>query len=246
MKKQALLLHGWGTNSAVFSNFIPHFDGFHCNAIDLPGHGNAKELDSFSLLQIADDITFRIKTPQHLFGWSLGGFIALLIAARHANKVLSLTLCCSFARYIASNDYPEGIDKNRWQKNVQSFINDYPNSMLQTFKLQSLSLPETTHDFEQLANSVIALKLPSTKVLLDSANALVDADIRSLLPQINCPALILTGAKDLITTPEMGNYLYQHLPCATQYCFNKSAHMPFVSEAKECARVVNDFWSKLS
>ena len=246
MKKQALLLHGWGTNSAVFSNFIPHLDGFHCNAIDLPGHGNAKELDSFSLLQIADDIADKIKTPQHLFGWSLGGFIALLIAARHANRVLSLTLCCSFARYIASDDCPEGIDIHRWKKNVQAFEANYPNSVLHIFRSQSLTLPETILDFEQLAQNVIAHKLPTLKVLQDSTDALIDADARDLLPQITCPTLILVGTKDLITNPSMGNYLYQHLPNAELHYFHKSAHMPFVSEAKECARVVNDFWSKLS
>ncbi|MBR6026082.1 MAG: alpha/beta fold hydrolase [Neisseriaceae bacterium] len=246
MNKQALLLHGWGTNSAVFSDFIPHLDGFYCNAIDMPGHGNANESDSFSLIQIADDIASKIKTPQHLLGWSLGGFVAILIAARHKDKVLSLTLCCSFARYTKSCDYPEGIDIHRWQKNVQAFENNYPNSVLDIFKSQSLTLPETMLDFEQLAKNVIAHKLPTLKVLQDSTDALINADARHLLPQITCPTLILVGTKDLITNPSMGNYLYQHLPNAKLHYFHKSAHMPFVSEKIECATLLKDFWSKLS
>ncbi|MCH1929982.1 2-succinyl-6-hydroxy-2,4-cyclohexadiene-1-carboxylate synthase [Shewanella sp. A25] len=96
-----VLLHGFLGTKADWQPLLPKLSQtFHCICIDLPGHGdNQSELTSLELDGFAfcvNDIITRLDClgvkQFHLFGYSLGGRIALHLAKAHPERLLSLVL----------------------------------------------------------------------------------------------------------------------------------------------------------
>jgi len=94
-----VLVHGLGSAGNIWKSLVPQLiESFTVYAIDLPGHGEApltdgEELDPRSLAQsIVDCMVSEIGVTQmHVAGNSLGGWIALEMAAVAPDNVLSVT-----------------------------------------------------------------------------------------------------------------------------------------------------------
>ena len=88
-----ILIHG-AANSAGVWRFWQHElakHGWRSEAIDLRGHGRAAPLDlsSTSMANYAADVAARVaEQPTHpiLVGWSMGGLVALMVAATGAAR----------------------------------------------------------------------------------------------------------------------------------------------------------------
>ncbi len=94
-----VLIHGLGSASTIFKSIIPALSqSFRVITVDLPGHGkssfkNGQPMDPRSL---GDSIFENIQAQFglqsfHVAGNSLGGWIALEMAAAQPNRILSLT-----------------------------------------------------------------------------------------------------------------------------------------------------------
>ena len=98
-KPALVLVHGLGSAGNIWKSLVPQLiESFTVYAIDLPGHGDAplredEEMDPRSLAQSIVDYMVNdmgVKT-MHVAGNSLGGWIALEMAAVAPNNVLSVT-----------------------------------------------------------------------------------------------------------------------------------------------------------
>ncbi len=94
-----LLIHGAGMDSTVWSlqtRYLAHHD-LRAVAIDLPAHGSSDGEPLPSIGDMADWVVRFIAAaglgPVHVVGHSMGTFIALELASRHADAVSSITLC---------------------------------------------------------------------------------------------------------------------------------------------------------
>jgi pimeloyl-ACP methyl ester carboxylesterase len=92
-----VLLHGFAGDPTMWrrsGEFLAE-QGFEAIACGLPGHGGLPLLGS-SLEDLAAEVISRLPDPpngkSHLVGHSLGGAVAILIAARDPERVASLTL----------------------------------------------------------------------------------------------------------------------------------------------------------
>jgi len=98
-KPALVLVHGLGSAGNIWNTLIPELiENFTVYAIDLPGHGEApltpgEELDPNSLGRlIVDHMVDQIGVQtMHVAGNSLGGWIALEMAAVAPDKVLTVT-----------------------------------------------------------------------------------------------------------------------------------------------------------
>jgi pyruvate dehydrogenase E2 component (dihydrolipoamide acetyltransferase) len=93
-----LLIHGYGgdRNSWLFLQ-EPLAARYRVYALDLPGHGtSAKDVGDGSLTVLADAVTGVLDAVgaerAHLVGHSMGGAVALAVAARDPARIASLTL----------------------------------------------------------------------------------------------------------------------------------------------------------
>lgn len=99
-KKPALVLvHGLGSAGTIWKSLVPQLiDSFTVYAIDLPGHGEAhlsedEAMDPRSLAQAVVDhmVSHECVERMHVAGNSLGGWIALEMAAVAPDNVVSVT-----------------------------------------------------------------------------------------------------------------------------------------------------------
>ncbi len=85
-----VFLHGVGTSGWMWQMQITALADFHCLNVDLPGHGKSNRVEWVSLANTADQIAQIIQAytqhgRAHVVGLSLGGYIALMLLANHAD-----------------------------------------------------------------------------------------------------------------------------------------------------------------
>lgn len=94
-----LLIHGAGMDSTVWqlqTRYLAH-RGFRAVAVDLPAHGRSDGEPLESVAAMADWVVRFMEAAgfesAHVVGHSMGTFIALELASRFADRIISITLC---------------------------------------------------------------------------------------------------------------------------------------------------------
>ena len=143
-----VLLHGWGLNVRVWDGLVAALcDRFRIITVDLPGHGRSVWLPERSSLeeqaaQVRETVA-TIAEEYSLLGWSLGGQIALQLAAGTARRgggprqraadarrpvaaaVSHLVLIAATPRFVAGPDWPHGAPPERLAAQAQGLRTDY-------------------------------------------------------------------------------------------------------------------------
>lgn len=239
--KKLYLIHGWAANRHIFDHWRRFFPAdWQVEALDLPGHGDAPFDGTFDVAAAADALAAQMEADSLVLGWSLGGLVVLFLAARHPQKVRGLCLCASFAKFLAADDYPEGVSAEPLLKMAAWFEQDYHKTMQQFLQLQFLYAKERQAEVTEAVLSALTAPgvPPALRAALEGAS---DADARALLAQIRVPVLLVYGGKDMITPVRMGEYLQRHLPDARLEVLPQAAHAPFLSHAQDFAGLLADF-----
>ena len=125
-----VLLHGWGLNLRIWDGLAAALsERFRIIAVDLPGHGRSAWLPERSSLeeqaaQVRETVA-GVAGECSLLGWSLGGQIALQLAAADARRatcpvragaaaaIHRLVLVATTPRFVAAPDWPHGAPAER-------------------------------------------------------------------------------------------------------------------------------------
>ena len=149
-----------------------------------------------------------------LFGYSEGGPMSILFAATYPERVTALILGAAAARWPAAPDYPcgqhteemasalEDLAAHRWGQGDS--IEWYAPSLA-----GSGAARRALARWERMAASPSAV--------LRMIRMIRTIDVRSILPGINVPVLIIQRSNDRINPPCHGHYLAEHLPRARHF-----------------------------
>jgi pimeloyl-ACP methyl ester carboxylesterase len=149
-----------------------------------------------------------------LFGYSEGGPMSILFAARYPERVAALILGAASARWPAAPGYPcgeqteemasaiEDLAARRWGQGDS--IDWYAPSLA-----GSDAARRSLARWERMAASPSAI--------LRMMRMIREIDVRDVLPGIGVPALIIQRRQDRITPPCHGRYLAAHLPGARYF-----------------------------
>ena len=86
-----ILLHAVTRDRHDFTPFLPHLPAVRPMPVDLPGHGEAARAPRYTIADYAAGVVLPDE-PAILYGHSLGGMVALRIAATHPGRVRALVL----------------------------------------------------------------------------------------------------------------------------------------------------------
>jgi len=99
-----MLLHGGGSNRRMWLRLTDHLaDRYRVIALDLPGHGDHRRerfgLDA-AVASASAALDEHAGDEAAIVGTSLGGYVGLAMAARHATRVSALVLSGATAEYL--------------------------------------------------------------------------------------------------------------------------------------------------
>jgi len=236
------LVHGWGMNARVFDVLLDSMaDDFEVRALDLPGHGGRDALTHNTLKSWADDLAQRLPEGATLLGWSLGGQVAMRAALDHPHKVARLVLLASTPKFVATEDWANGVAPADLQDFGAALLADPHATLLRFLSLQTRGMAGQKTLLQHLRLTLAAAPAASGEALTGGLAILRDTDLRDELSRLKQPALILHGALDTLTPPAAGAWLAETLPAAQYVEFSRAAHAPHLSHGTEVAAAIGRF-----
>jgi pimeloyl-[acyl-carrier protein] methyl ester esterase len=241
-----VLLHGWGLNLRVWDGLVAQLSSqFRFIALDLPGHGRSAWQGG---QPTPAEHTWRIhgalasvSARYSLLGWSLGGQIALDLAAAMPGQIERLVLVATTPKFVAAPDWPHGMAPANLSKLAAQLRADYQRTVRDFLDLQVRGSIEKAAVAQQLRHSLLVHGEATPAALANGLQRLGNSDLRGTLPHVRTPALVIAGEHDRITRPAASEALALALPDARYVEMSRTAHAPFLSHRKEFATLVAGF-----
>ena len=235
-----LAVHGGpGTDHSFFRPALePLADVATVVFFDLPGHGASAPPADFALATMAgaiDDVRVAIGADRVvLLGSSYGGFLSLIFALAHPERVAGLI----FVDTSASYGFREESLQEARRRGTPEIL-----AALARLWDGSLSTDREFHDDWRTILPLYFHRLPLDAVrrLADRGSYNLDTrkrilptfrgyDVRARLAEIEAPALVLAGRHDWITAVGQACELAEGLRSAELHIFEDSGHYPFIEE----------------
>ncbi|MEU1011287.1 alpha/beta fold hydrolase [Streptomyces sp. NPDC005890] len=236
-----LLAHGAG--GGIEANYGPILEELAARhtvvGVDYPGTGATPKADGpLDLDQLADQLvaaadaegldTFAVS------GYSLGGPVAIRLAARHPERVESLVLSATFAHADTRTALAASLWQQLFESGQHTLLAGYLNLMTLSEPALNALTPAQVHAFaEQLASS-----LPSGTG--DQVDLVRRADVRGDLAGIAVPALVVVTTADPLISPSLQRQLAAAIPTA-EIAELPAGHLPFLERPQDWLKLISDF-----
>jgi pimeloyl-ACP methyl ester carboxylesterase len=215
-----VLVHGLGASAEHWSNLAPYLaqSGFRVYIPDLIGYGRSEQPADFSY-SVRDEAAVVVRFMDalslkqvELGGWSMGGWIAALVAAEHPDRVSRLMLFDS-----AGLNVPPTFD-------TSLFI---PSTAAQLDQLKALLSPQPQPIPAFIARDILRnFRLNGWVVERALATMLTAQDVvDNVLPQLKMPVLLVWGSLDRVTPLSDGDIMHRLIPQSQLDVFAGCGHM---------------------
>lgn len=219
-----VLIHGLSGSSRWWTRNIPGLaERYRVLVPDLIGFGRSPRPQGKlppigELSEVLAEWIRRVGPPEaHVVGHSMGGQLAIHLAAEHPEQVRRLVLVDA-----------AGIPRPLTPRGVVRFARE----IAPVWRWGDLSfVPVIVSDAWSAG----------PRTLLQAIGHILRDDVRPLLPRIQCPTLVLWGERDHWVPLEHGQELEQEIPDARLEILSQCYHNPMVDRPDEFNRVVLDF-----
>jgi 3-oxoadipate enol-lactonase len=244
-------IHGAGFGHFNFATATPILSQtFRCIDFDMRGYGQSERpFQHYDMEVWADDVAglmdyLGVRTA-HIHGTSMGGMVAQQFAAKYPQRTHRLVINCSAAKL----DYAGVLTFRGWIDIAERY-GVGSRTLAELIAIQALSrrfldsakgreAVDMIQEILQNSNRVDVFKL--------ACQAMIDMDLRPILPKITAPTLVIGGDEDFMTPwqqAESGagqDYLAQHIQGAKKYVIKGSSHSTLFDGTEENCRVVEAF-----
>lgn len=207
--KTILLIHGALGAATQFDTLLPYLSPhYNCILLDLPLHGINKDIVTPSIETYADYVIHCIEQNKHqsvsLFGYSMGGYIALLIAHRRPDLIEKvLTLATKFEwTHPSANKQLSMLNPTMMQEKIPSYT-----SYLNTLH-HAIEWNEVVNNTYQIIEKLIA-------------HPPID---HKLLSEIKIPCRLGVGDQDTMVTLQETMDAYKQLQLGSLYVLPSTPH----------------------
>lgn len=229
-----LFLHGVGTDKSAWAPQLEHFgQSRRAVAFDYPGYG---ESDPAAAGATRDDLAAAILAAMdalgikraHICGLSLGGVVAIAIHHAAPERCASLILADTFAVH------PDG--KAIYERSVAASASMHE---LAAARTPALLAPGASEDLHRQVRETMARLDPEAFRI--GAEAVWLADQRDRAMKIGVPTLVLVGAEDTVTPPELSHDLTDMIPDAELHTLAGAGHLPNIERPSDFNDAVDAF-----
>ena len=215
-----VLVHGLGGRAEDWRELAPYFAkaGYRVYLPDLPGYGRSEQPTGFSY-SVRDEAHVVVGfldalglKQVGLGGWSMGGWIAQLVASEHPERVNRLMLFDA-----------AGIEqKPDWDTGLFT-----PTTPAQLDQLNALLMPKPPKVPGFVARDILRVSNQNAWVIHRAVATMLTAQdtTDNLLPGLRMPVLIVRGAEDLITSPRQAETMHRLLPQSDLEVFPGCGHL---------------------
>jgi class 3 adenylate cyclase len=170
-----------------------------------------------------------------LMGESEGGATSILFAATYPDRVSHLVLYGATARLLWDDDYPAGSPPERLTAAFDYMVEHWGEP-----STWAASSPDASP--ERLAWGARYMRMAGgPKTAADAFRAAVEIDVRSVLPVLSVPVLVLYKAGDRLISPDHGRYLATHIPGAVSRVLDGRSHYIADDDADSLADAAIEF-----
>lgn len=233
-KQNLLLLHGWGQSHSFWKDVINRYvSQYHIYAVDLPGFGLSQEPSTiWNLQKYAEFVqkfvnSFHISTPI-IIGHSFGGRIASVYASTYPVQKLVL---------YSSGGLPRKSLKHKLYKHI--FINfarySIPNYLYKSHT--TMFKPKNYY------NKVIITRGRSQRML--NIYLQPSPNLKTFLEKIKIKTLIISGKKDYIVVPSMGQRLHKFITDSQLVEIPEATHFAHIESPKIFFQELTTFFEKI-
>lgn len=197
-KENVLLLTGWGASHRVWDSIIPALEtGCQINNV-IPTWSDAAQVQGSlcALDHYVDAIANAYIYPHHVVAWSLGGSVAIRLAARHPDMVKDIIFIASTPKFVSADNHQAGIIYDEYEALKKSFI-DAPTTTLKAFQaLQVVGDENARGILKQLRkyDDYAHFDIQELKAGLD----MLEQDFSAQLDALSCPTYFILGQDDAV------------------------------------------------
>jgi len=241
MTPALVLLHGWGAHHRVWDELAARLgEDLRVIAPDLPGYGAAP----YTIERTVDQLAAAAPAQCVVAGWSLGGQLALAWAHRYPQQVSRLILISATPRFVSTPDWSHGMAPEVFAEFSAALAHDAAAALRRFLLLQTQGDAQARTAARQLEAALALQARTGDDVLAQTLRWLQTTDLRTSLPEITQPTLVLHGDRDRIAPPAAGAYLAAHLPRARLVLLAGAAHAPFISDPDMTSKLMTDFFNE--
>jgi pimeloyl-[acyl-carrier protein] methyl ester esterase len=240
-KPYLIMLPGWGMKKFIWNKLKKFLiEDFELVLVDWH---EINSMDEFKkrVLDIMEKKKIRVFS---LLGWSLGSLVALDIASDKSLSIENLFLIGSTSCFIEHKEceYTAGWNKKIVER-MKSQLCRHPKQTLHKFYNSMFSIQEKqkNYDMEFLEMAEDSTENLSIDSLITGLDYLIQKDLRSVLPSINTPTLLIHGEKDSICTLDSGLYIKKMIPNSRIEIIKNGGHIPIFTNPKDCCNAMSQF-----
>ncbi|WNS42991.1 alpha/beta fold hydrolase [Paenibacillus sp. MMS20-IR301] len=232
-----VLLHGFCGSAEYWEKVIPGLAAqYRVIAPDLRGHGSSDApLGAYTIEQMADDVLAllnALEIPEcYLLGHSLGGYITLSFAQRHASRLKGFGL-------IHSSGYP---DSEEAKENRLKSIGTIQNAGIFAFVdelIPGLFAPNAAQQLQERAKE-IGYKTPPQGAVGAAMAMRERLDRRDVISATALPVLLVAGAEDSKVSAE--RTFTSDNPNITKVTISGVGHMSMFEAPEHLSQIIKEF-----
>ena len=241
-----VLSHGLLWSGHMFHKQVKHLKGgFRIVTYDHRGQGASEvTAEGYDMDSLYEDAVSLIETLQlgavHFGGLSMGGFVAMRLAARRPDLIKSLILMETSAL-----DEPNKLKYNLLNTIVKLFgVNSVVKPVMNImFGRTFMTDPERRDEREYWTAELKKNK----KSIVKAVSGVIDRKgVAEELKGIKCPTLILVGTEDIATTPAKAEFIHSKIQGSELAYIENGGHTSSIEEADQYNSAIEQFLAQVT
>lgn len=237
-----LFLNSLGTDLRIWDALVPYFSSrYQIIRYDKRGHGLSDAPPGpYKLEDLTADLAHLLDhlglAEAVLVGDSVGGMIALDFAIRYPQRVPGLILCDTAAR-IGTADY--------WHERITAVRSGGLAPLAEAILSRWFSPAFASQQPAAYRGYYNMLTRTPLEGYAGTCEAIRDADLRAQVGQIGAPALVLCGAEDGATPPELVRGLAEALRHGRFALIAHAGHIPSLEQPAAMSALIEEFLQEI-